>query len=151
MSVTRTETAAELVVAQVSAVRIACRRITGAHLKALRDSVEQACRIPAAMPWDRKAMAHAEFFNALADVVGDHLVAPVLSGGAGLAYDLMAAAGGQAEAMILGSRRSFLAHLQTGDAEAAALEMERHLDVLYYMWHLGSQSSSGNATYGLIS
>ena len=36
-------------------VRIACKRMTALHLKALQDSVEQAWRTPAAFGWDRKA------------------------------------------------------------------------------------------------
>jgi hypothetical protein len=49
----------ELIQAQVSATRFACRRMTALHLKALHDSVEQAYRVPAAFHWDRKAAAHA--------------------------------------------------------------------------------------------
>jgi len=135
MSVTHVMTD-ELVVAQISAARIASRRATAEHLEALRDSVELACRIPATVPWDRRAAAHAEFFNVLGDVLGDSVVAPVLSDGAKLDYDLMVAAGCQAEGMIVGSRRRFLEYLRTGDADAAALEMEKHLCVLYYMWQL---------------
>ena len=38
----------ELIELQVSAVRYACGQMTALHLKALHDSIEQACRIPAA-------------------------------------------------------------------------------------------------------
>lgn len=126
----------ELVMTQVSAVRIASRRVTGEHMQALRDSVERASRIPAAVPWERKAAAHAEFFNVLADVMGDDLVAPVLHNGAKVDHDLMAAAGRQAEGMIAGSRNRFLDYIEAGDTDAAALEMEKHLCVLHYMWQL---------------
>jgi DNA-binding GntR family transcriptional regulator len=132
----------EVVVAQISAARVASRRVTAEHLEALRDSVERACRLPATVPWERRAAAHAEFFDVLADVFGDSVVAPVLSDGAKLDYDLMAAAGCQAEGMIVGSRRRFLAHLRTGDADAAALEMEKHLCVLYYMWQLAGDAQA---------
>ena len=37
----------KLIQAQARAARIACRRMTALHLKALPDSVEQACRVPA--------------------------------------------------------------------------------------------------------
>jgi DNA-binding FadR family transcriptional regulator len=126
----------ELVKTQVIAIRIACRQTTAPHLKTLQDSVEQACGVPAALPWDRKAAAHAEIFNVLADGVNDPVVAPVLSTGAGLAYDLMVAAGRGVAGMIAGSRRRLLAHLLAGDAEAAALEMEEHLRVLHFLWRL---------------
>ena len=57
----------------------------------------------------------------------------MLSSGAGLAYDLMIAAGRAAEGMITSSRQRLLAHLSGGDPGGAALEMEKHLRVLHYM------------------
>jgi hypothetical protein len=128
----------ELIEAQVVAIRIACRQMTAVHLKALHDSVEQACRIPGDFPWERKAAAHAEIFNVLADAAHGPLPAPMLSGGVGLAYELMVATGRAAGGMIASSRRRLLAHLRAGDSEGAALEMERHLQALYYMWRLAT-------------
>jgi len=55
--------------------------------------------------------AHAEIFNVLADAVDEPLVGRVLSSGAGLAYDLMIAAGCAADGMITSSRQRLLAHL----------------------------------------
>ena len=80
--------------------------------------------------------AHAEIFNVLADAVDEPLVGRVLSSGAGLAYDLMIAAGRAADGMITSSRQRLLEHLSGGDPEGAALEMERHLRVLHYMGRL---------------
>jgi hypothetical protein len=34
------------------------------HLKALQNSVEQACQIPASFQWDRKAAAYADLERA---------------------------------------------------------------------------------------
>jgi len=132
----------EPIAAQLSAVRIASRRIArgrvaGEDVRALHESVGRAGRTPA-VPWDRKAAAYAELFNVLADAMGDDLVAPVLRDGAKLDYELMAAAGSHVDAMIVGSRSRFLACLRDGDAEAAALEVERHLRVLQYMWDLAA-------------
>ena len=50
--------------------------------------------------------------------------------------------------MIISSRRRLLAHLRAGDGEGAALEMERHLRVLLFMWRLalpGGQPDVGEA------
>ncbi len=63
------DTVNESIETQMIAIRIACGQMTAPHIKALQDSVEQACRVPAAFPWDRKAAAHAEIFNVLADGV----------------------------------------------------------------------------------
>lgn len=45
----------ELIRVCALATRVACQRMTPTHLKALRDSVEQACCLPARTAWDRKA------------------------------------------------------------------------------------------------
>ena len=91
--------------------------------------------------------AHAEIFSLLADVVDDPLLAPLLTGGAGHLREVMLAVGRAADGMIVSSRRR-LAHLRAGDGEGAALEMERHLRGLLYMWRLalpGSKATVGEA------
>ena len=134
--------------AQAMAVRIACARMTVLHLTEFHDSVERACDLTARSQWDRKAAAHAEIFRLLADVVDEPLLAPLLTGGAGYAREVMLAVGRAADGMIVSSRRRLLAHLRAGDGEGAALEMERHLRVLFYMWRLappGGRAAAGEA------
>jgi DNA-binding GntR family transcriptional regulator len=110
--------------------------MTARHLKALQDSVERVCGLADRSQWDRKAAAHAEIFGLLADAADDPVLAPVLRGGPGYVRELMVAVGRVADGMIISSRRRLLAHLQAGDGEGAALEMERHLRVLHFMWRL---------------
>jgi DNA-binding FadR family transcriptional regulator len=125
-----------MIQAQVMAARLACARMTARHLRALQDSVERACGASGRPEWDRKAAAHAEIFDLLADVAGDPVLAPALRGGAGYVRELMVAVGRVADGMTVSSRWRLLAHLRAGDGEGAALEMERHLRVLHYMWRL---------------
>ena len=80
--------------------------------------------------------AHAEIFSLLADVVDDPLLAPLLTGGAAYMREMMLAVGRAADGMIVSSWRRLLAYMRPGDGEGAALEMERHLRGLLYMWHL---------------
>jgi DNA-binding FadR family transcriptional regulator len=128
------------------ATRAACVRMTAPHLKALQDSVGQACCLPARFAWDRKATAHAEIFNLLADVVADHQVpARLLGHCVGALQDLLVTVGPAADGIIIGSRRRLLALLQTGDADGAAAEMEQHLRGLRFMWRL----SRGSAPRGI--
>jgi DNA-binding FadR family transcriptional regulator len=134
----------ESIETQVIAIRIACGQLTSQQLKALQDSVERACRVPDALPWDRQAAAHAEMFNVLAGAVNDPLAASVLSSGVGLAYDLTVAAGRGVAGMVIGSRRRLLRHLLAGDAEAAALEMEQHFRILHYLWRVGTSRARGS-------
>ena len=125
-----------MIQAQVMAARLACARMTARHLGALQDSVERACGVAGRSGWDSRAAAHAEIFGLLADVADDPVLAPMLRGGAGYVRELMVAVGRVADGMVVSSRRRLLAHLRAGDGEGAALEMERHLRVLHYMWRL---------------
>jgi GntR family transcriptional regulator, transcriptional repressor for pyruvate dehydrogenase complex len=118
----------------VIATRAACVRMTARHLKALQDSVGQACCLPAGMAWDRRAFAHAQIVNLLADVTADHPVpAMVLTEAVGTLYDLMVTVGPATNGMIRSSRRRLLALMRAGDADGAAVEMERHLRGLCFM------------------
>ena len=47
----------------------ACLRMTPQHLAALQSSLDQTSCLSARLQWDRKATAHAEMFNLLADVL----------------------------------------------------------------------------------
>ena len=123
------------------AARIACLRMTAQHLKVLHDSVEHASCLPARSHWDRKAAAHAEIFLLLADAADDPILAPVLGNGDGSVHHLMLTVGRAADGMIAGSRQRLLAHLRAGNAEEAALEMEKHLRALHYMWRLTRRSA----------
>lgn len=123
------------------ATRIACMATATACLTNLQASVSRAADIPAGFPWDRKAAAHAEIFGVLADATGDPWAARTLNLGAGLAFDLMMAVGRVADDMAANSHKRMLAHLRAGDANAAALEMERHLRVLSFMCRLAQLPS----------
>ena len=131
--------------AQAMAARLACARMTMVHLAALHHSVERACGLAGRSQWGLKAAAHAEIFSLLADLVDDPLLAPLLTGGAGYAREVMLAVGRAADGMIVSSRR-LLAQVRAGATEGAALEMERHLRSPLYMWRLalpGSQAIAG--------
>jgi DNA-binding FadR family transcriptional regulator len=135
-----------MIQAQAMAARMACARMTTLHLGALYDSVERACGLAGKSQWDRKAAAHAEIFSLLADVVDDPLLAPLLTAGAGYVREVMLAVGRAADGMIVSSRRRLLAHMRAGDGEGAALEMEKHLRGLIYMWRLALPGSKATAS-----
>jgi GntR family transcriptional repressor for pyruvate dehydrogenase complex len=128
----------DLVHLYVLAVRRACERMTPQHLKALNDSVEQACCIPAGLDWDRKATAHAEFVNLLADAAANPVFPLLLRNVPGQLHALMSAAGPAADAVIAASRRRLMARLRAGDADGAAREIEEHVTGLI-QWPFGVQ------------
>ena len=126
----------ELILVCTLATRIACQRMTPPHLKALRDSVEQARCLPTRTAWDRKATAHAEIVNHLADAAADPILALLVRNVPGELYDLMVTVGPAASGIIASSRRRLLALIKAGDAERAAREMEQHLKALLWMRRL---------------
>jgi hypothetical protein len=114
--------------------------MTPRYLKALGDSIEQACGMPARYCWDRKATAHAEIVNHLADAAGDPVLALLLRNISRQLYDLMVMVGPASGGIIASSRHRLLALMRVGDG--AAREMEQHLGSLLWMRRLcrGSQS-----------
>jgi hypothetical protein len=98
-----------------SAARIACARMATQRLKVFSDSVEQASWLLARSQWERKAAAHTEIFDLLAEVVDG--LAPALRNGAGCRHDLMLAAGRAADGMIVSSRQRLLTHIRVGGGD----------------------------------
>jgi hypothetical protein len=131
----------ELIGVCALATRIACQRMTLPHLKALRNSVEQACCLPAKTAWDRKVTAHAEIVNLLADTAADPILALLARDIPGELYDLMITVGPGTSGIIASSRRRLLALITAGDAEGAAHEMEQHLNGLLWMRRLAGGPS----------
>lgn len=127
------------------ATRAACSRMTPPQLKALQDSVGQVRSLPARFAWDRKATAHAQVFNLLADVITDRPVpALLLDGVVGAVHDLMVTVGPAADGIILASRRRLLDLIRAGDADGAEAEMEQHLRRLHFMGRLARSSEPGD-------
>ena len=135
-----------MIQAQVMAARRACARMTARHLGALQASIERACGLAGGSEWDGKATAHAEIYGLLADAADEPVLAPMLQGGAEYVRELMVAVGRVADGMVVSSRRRLLAHLRAGDGEGAALEMERHLRVLHYMWRMARRPAGATQT-----
>jgi hypothetical protein len=120
------------------ATRIACGHVTPQHLNALHASVDQAAGTPARPDWGRKAAAHAEIFNVLADMAPDRGTNALLNRGTGFACALLTAAGRAADGMTASSRDRFLSSLHLEEWEDAALEMEKHFRALRFMWRLAN-------------
>jgi hypothetical protein len=112
------------------ATRVACQRITPRYLKALSDSIEQVCCLPATFAWDRKAAAYAEIVNLLADAAADPVLALLVRNLPGHLYELIVTVGPAADDVIISSRHRLLALIRAGDADGAGREMEQHLEGL---------------------
>src|ERR1700743_709455 len=121
------------------ATRTACLRMTPQHVAALQASLEQSRCLSARQQWDRKATAHAEMFNPLADAAPEALPSSLLSSATGRVHDLMITVGPAADGIIISARRRLLVLIRAGDADGAAEEIERHPRVLSFMGRLTGQ------------
>jgi DNA-binding GntR family transcriptional regulator len=129
----------QLIQALGTAARIACAALAASGHEILQASLDEACGIPVGSGWERRAAEHARFFTTLADAARDPFAAPVLRDGAAFAYELMIGVGRAADGVVISSRREMLFLLRSGDADAAAREMEQHLRVLNFMSRLFSR------------
>jgi DNA-binding GntR family transcriptional regulator len=120
-----------------------------AYLKALNDSVGQACCLPSRFDWDRKVAAHAEIINLLSEAAEDPALAVLVRDVPGQLHDLMVAVGPVASGIIAGSRRRLLALLQAGDADGAAREMEQHLGGLLWMRRVSRHPARSTVQAGI--
>lgn len=117
-------TKAGLMLIQSAVMRAVCTERTERDLRALQESFEQVCELPADVAWERKAAAHTEFHNLLADATGNPVFAILVRSMTGTLHDIMVMAGPAAEDIIIGSRSRLLRHLGARDEENAAAEME---------------------------
>ena len=141
----------ELILMAGLATRLGCQRMTPCYLKALTDSIEQVCCLPATFAWDRKATAYAEIVNLLADAAADPVLALLVRNVPGHLYDLMVTAGPAADDIIAGSRRRLLALIRARDADGAGREMERHVEGLSWIAErrcVQSNLSESQMTFG---
>jgi DNA-binding GntR family transcriptional regulator len=115
------------------AARSACPRLTPQHLNALHASVERASCLSARHDWERKVTAHAELFTTLGDLTGDRDLARLVTSAVGRLEDLVVTVGPVADGIILSSHRRLLRELKAWDADGAAREVERHLEVLHFI------------------
>jgi len=115
------------------ATRVACQRMTPRYLKALSDSIEQVCCLPAMFAWDCKATAYAQIVNLLADAAADPVLALLVRNLPAHLYELIVTVGPATDDIIVSSRRRLLALIRARDADGAGREMERHLEGLSWI------------------
>jgi DNA-binding FadR family transcriptional regulator len=128
--------------------RIASAQRTGHDLRVLRESVELAAGLPPDAGWERKAIAHAEFYSLLADATGTSAYGLLARCVNGSVRDVIVAAGPSAESLIIASRRRLLVYLRARDADGAAQEMADHLERLGHLTGPLAVASTGATAAG---
>ena len=114
-------------------------------------AIATATRIVCARPEARAAAAaadaaDAEVFWLLAESAGESGVAGVLRLGSSMIRDLAVAAGPLADGIISNSSRRLMAHVRSGNADAAEQEVEKLLRCLHVMWRLARADSRAALT-----
>ncbi|HEY3686854.1 MAG TPA: GntR family transcriptional regulator [Streptosporangiaceae bacterium] len=123
-------------------VRVACERMTDDHLAALAANVKEAAELTGAGDWERKALAHVEFHNLLADATGNALMSIMMRSLMDMMRDIVLSVGPTRTDFMLNSRRRLLARFRARDADGAVAEMERCLRRLHKLWLSGAYPGS---------
>jgi GntR family transcriptional repressor for pyruvate dehydrogenase complex len=108
-------------------VREACRRATAQDIAALRRNVEETAVAMAADDFPRRAQKNIEFHRILARMAGNPIMEVLVNAVLDVLREFIRTIGAYPNHHVLPSRRRFIAHLERGDADAAAAEMEASL------------------------
>lgn len=112
-------------------VRAACERATGDDLLALEANVEASTEADEAGAFDERQRLNREFHIILARATRNPIIAITMESIMAVFGRFIEQIGASANPYTLPSRRRFLKHLRSRDADAAAAEMARHLKRLH--------------------
>ena len=123
--------------------RLACERATGDDLQRLEENVERAEALTRAGEWERRSLVNHEFLDLLAAATANPVLEIFQHSVTEVIREIVSAIGPIPGDELVQSRVRLLAHLRARDAEAAAAEMDRHLEWVHAKW-LGE--STGDPT-----
>ncbi|HYL59802.1 MAG TPA: GntR family transcriptional regulator [Candidatus Acidoferrales bacterium] len=113
------------------AVRVACERATPDDVDALKANIAAAERAVAdKIDFYGQAAIHLEFHRILARATKNPVMEIVMEALIDVMQHFIRAIGQQRNPWVLRSRRRFIRHFETGEADAAVAEMEQHLERL---------------------
>lgn len=115
-------------------VRVACERATEEALDRLAANVEESARLHADQDWEKQALVSIEFHNLLAEATGNPIVIAIMNSLMAVMSELVLAVGPIQGDVVIKSRRRLMKHLRAREADAAVLEMQRHLKRLQKLW-----------------
>lgn len=111
-------------------VREACRRATAEDIAELQRNVAETAAAQTAGDFALRAQKNIEFHRILARMTGNPIMVVMVNGVLDVLRQFIQTIGEYPNRHVLPSRRRFIAHLQTGDADAAVAEMQRSLEKL---------------------
>ncbi|HSW19061.1 MAG TPA: GntR family transcriptional regulator [Ramlibacter sp.] len=112
-------------------VRVACERATDADLDLLDANIEAATRAHVAGRFDERQRLHREFHVILSRATQNPIIAITMESVMGVFGQFIEKIGPSENPYTIPSRKRFMKHLRNRDAEAAALEMAKHLRRLH--------------------
>lgn len=108
-------------------VREACRRATADDLAALRRNVAETEAAWASGDFPLRAEKNIEFHRLLARMTGNPIMEVLVGAVLDVLRGFIRSIGEHPNVHVLPSRRRFIAHMESGDADAAVAEMEASL------------------------
>lgn len=120
--------------------RLACERATEDDLKRLEDNVRRAEVLTRAGEWERRSNVNHEFLDLLAAATANPVLEMFQHSITEVIREIVIAVGPIQGDEMLQSRLRLLEHLRARNPEAAAAEMDRHLEWVHAKWLAGSTS-----------
>lgn len=108
-------------------VRVACERGTEADFEALDANIAAAAKAHAAGRFDERQQLHREFHVLLARITRNPIIEMTMEGMMGIFGRFIERIGPSENPFTLPSRKRFMKHLRSRDADAAVQEMNKHL------------------------
>lgn len=126
-------------------VREACARATPADLLALRQNIQLVSEATENGDFSARAELNLEFHRILARMTGNPIMLIVMNGVLDVLRHFISTIGEHENAYVMPSRRRFMKHMESGDAEAAVAEMEASLKRLQksYLSRVTSTAAEG--------
>jgi len=126
-------------------VREACARATKEDIEALHQNIKLAEEASERGDFGARAEHHLDFHRILARMTGNPIMVIVMNGVLDVLRYFVRTIGEYENAYVLPSRRRFMKHLESGNAEAAVAEMELSLKRLQksYLSRVESAAADG--------
>ena len=127
-------------------VREACGRVKPADIEALNRNIETAEAAIRLDDFPLRAQTNLEFHRILARMTGNPIMVIVMNGILDVLAEFIGQIGHYENSYVLPSRRRFVKHLATKDADAAVAEMEASLKRLQRSYLSRVETGNGSRT-----
>lgn len=130
---------------ELTVVRLACERRDADDLAAMEQNIELVAELTREGRLDERALANVEFDNLLAAATKNPVLIAFMRSITAVSQEVVLRLGVTEGDVVLRSHRLVLKHVRAQDADAAAAEMQRHINRIHKHWVDGQYSLKATA------